>query len=928
MKKLIRGVCLALVCALMVNITACTDPQESSSNSLPQASDTTQSSSNSPDTEEVEPAVGIDDFVGKMEKSRYADETLTSTEFGLSNPGRVGIIQSEIKELYGKKDDSEFAEGCVFTFNEDAESDVVELNRLIGLAKEKNDGQAVKIKFPNRPVYLNVDESTSLDTYQTVNFYDFDGLYLEGGEDTVLNFVVGSAWKGAFGFTRCKNVYINDIEIDYPVTPALTGTVVERSSENMTVTVSLDGEYDQTIAAFKKNKTLINKLQSLIEFDVLTGAPRDNGMMLIGSDGFVSSWDFTEKNGQHLVTFTFANGFKQTLKEKLPVKGNKIAFAFTMYAYNGFTIREGENFYMENVQIDTCPGMGIDITSKNAYFNRVAFKPTRGRLMTSTADGLHARACTGDVKITNCEFIGTHDDAANVKSGYYYNLNPTFNYFDKKITITRIAEANTMPEVGDEIAIYRKSDFSLVTTVKVAGCTGNEDTYVIETEKRLPNNDYTDCVATNITHSCDLEFSNNYIANKRNRGILVQTRKAVLKNNTFTRVCAGSIQVSTALFGGYEATVPYNVTIKDNKFINNCNVVGQIPDGDISAFAYLGSGDVGSAGAIQEVVLENNYIAKTGSTAVSYKAVSNSSIKNNLFYNAAMGTDNELMFAAVYFKNSADVTVSGNYNYSTLAKEGFSGITLDGSTLKGDINVTDDNFKMDFLSLEGEVVRYGIDKINDESIVIDGNVEEWATMGNQIDLIGHSVATGAEIAPKDYADVFGVELAKIAISDKGIYLAFSVRDNKMDVKTKWDFWTGDCVEIFMSDYFEMPSTDMHVYKEKGNVAQFAMAPGSNWQIAVGDHRTNSTLAAKIETEWQYKVVLTDTGYAGEVFMPFETMPSLKENLENGGELGIAIVFADNDRNDIDRTRLQVGNVPHFTEVWKMRTLKMPRFTLN
>ena len=194
MKKLIRGVCLALVCALMVNITACTDPQESSSNSLPQASDTTQSSSNSSDTEEVEPAVGIDDFVGKMEKSRYADETLTSTEFGLSNPGRVGIIQSEIKELYGKKDDSEFAEGCVFTFNEDAESDVVELNRLIGLAKEKNNGQAVKIKFPNRPVYLNVDESTSLDTYQTVNFYDFDGLYLEGGEDTVLNFVVGIAW--------------------------------------------------------------------------------------------------------------------------------------------------------------------------------------------------------------------------------------------------------------------------------------------------------------------------------------------------------------------------------------------------------------------------------------------------------------------------------------------------------------------------------------------------------------------------------------------------------------------------------------------------------------------------------------------------------------------------------------------------------------
>ena len=610
MNKLIRVVCLALALTFMGSAVACKGNDGATSDSSIQASDSSSESS-VPDVPDVpeKPEEGIDDFVAKMEQSIYADETLTSKEFGLSNPERVGIIQSEIQELYGKKDDSEFADGCIFTFDENASSDVDELNRLIDLAKAKNQGQAVKIKFPNRAVYFNIDESTSSDTYQTVNFYDFDGLYLEGGENTVLNFVVSSCWKGAFGFTRCKNVYINDIEIDYPVTPALTGTVVERSSENMTVTVALDGDYDQTVEAFRKNKTLINNLQSLIEFDVLTGAPRDNGMMLIGSDGFVSSWEFkTGDDGQHLVTFTFANGYKQTLKEKLPVKGNKMAFAFTMYAYNGFTIREGENFYMENVQIDTCPGMGIDITSKNAYFNRISFKPTRGRLMTATADGLHARACTGEVKITNSEFIGTHDDAANVKSGYYYNLSPTFNYFDKKITITRIAEANTMPEVGDEIAIYRKSDFSLVTTVKVAGCTGNEDTYVISTATRLPQNDYTDCVATNITHSCDLEFKNNYIANKRNRGILVQTRKAEIKNNTFTRVCAGSIQVSTVLFGGYEATVPYDVTIADNKFINNCNIVGQIPDGDVTAFAYLGSGDVGAAGAIQEVVVRVFYI--------------------------------------------------------------------------------------------------------------------------------------------------------------------------------------------------------------------------------------------------------------------------------------------------------------------------------
>ena len=63
-------------------------------------------------------------------------------------------------------------------------------------------------------------------------------------------------------------------------------------------------------------------------------------------------------------------------------------------------------------------------------------------------------------------------------------------------------------------------------------------------------------------------------------------------------------------------------------------------------------------------------------------------------------------------------------------------------------------------------------------------------------------------------------------------------------------------------------------------------------------------------------------------MPFSTLPGVKESLEAGGEVGIAVVFADNDRDDINRTRLQVGNVPHFVESWKMRTAKMPRYLLG
>ena len=40
---------------------------------------------------------------------------------------------------------------------------------------------------------------------------------------------------------------------------------------------------------------------------------------------------------------------------------------------------------------------------------------------------------------------------------------------------------------------------------------------------------------------------------------------------------------------------------------------------------------------------------------------------------------------------------------------------------------------------------------------------------------------------------------------------------------------------------------------------------------------------------------------------------------------MAFVFMDADRDDINRKRIQVSNVPHFVETYKTKTAKMPVF---
>ena len=162
-------------------------------------------------------------------------------------------------------------------------------------------------------------------------------------------------------------------------------------------------------------------------------------------------------------------------------------------------------------------------------------------------------------------------------------------------------------------------------------------------------------------------------------------------------------------------------------------------------------------------------------------------------------------------------------------------------------------------------------------------------------------------------------------TDDGIYIAFDIKDNLIECKTANDFWLGDCIELFLSTVTSFPNADMQVYKEQGAVMQAAFAPtwSSTGFRTVASVRTNSGMVEKANL-LEAQLVLTDDGYTGEIFIPYAMSEDLRTAVAEGKPVDMAIVGADCERKN-GLKRVQAGNVPHFVEAFKTKTVLMPQY---
>ncbi|MDR2201756.1 MAG: right-handed parallel beta-helix repeat-containing protein [Clostridiales bacterium] len=868
----------------------------------------------------------IAEYVGTLGADEYAVPDLVGA-YGLSDAGNVGVRASEAQKIkYPVKDDSEFLPANIIDFEGFAGTyadDSARLDAVIAEAKSRNgQGQgAVKIKLPNRSVLINADYAgTHIGGESAVRLTDFNGLEIVGaGDATELLIYTPTSWKKGIVVTNCQNLRLQNIRLDYKISPTLRGEVIDVDESLLRVTYKIPASFNETVQKLRSVPALGGTLDSVVEYDKNTSAPRERGNTLIREEDYFDSLVLSGEGENITAVLTFKEGYRARFLKPRP--GELAAFAFTMYDAHGINVSGGKNLYLEGCGLNSAPGMAFFANQvENFYVNRFNMTLSRDRLMTATADGFHLLAMTGGVSITGSVLENSHDDAVNIKAGYYYGVDGA-DAVNKVLRLTRSTESNPLPRPGDVLGVYDKVTFDLIGRLTVVSATGGELIQNVTVAERLSGKDWIGKVVTNTTYAPAFAFADNIVRDKRNRGVLAQVPDAVIENNTFKNVMHGAVSLHTSLDNFNEGTLPQKPTVRNNKFINNGYASINAISADVSVFAFAESSVVAPSATLKEADVRNNYFESSGRAGVAFLGVSDSVIDGNLFYNTGRTSAETDFECAILLQNADSVTVSRNYNYYTMESETWAGIITKGLTKPDRITLTD-NSNLYFQELDGAAPEYSVPKAA-SAIAVDGDLSDWNGAGYSVGMVGSSLATGDAVDASAYADVFGVEVCKLTWNDSGLYFAFRVRDDNPDYASAVDFWHGDCVELFLTDMLTLPNADFQLLRGEEQYDTLHLAVSPSWTVFASS-RTKDAITANKATA-QIVCVPVAGGYTVEAFLPFALLPRVKDAVDGGRGVAIAFVFADGDRDNIGRKRLQVSNVPHFVENYKTKTAKMPRY---
>ncbi len=861
----------------------------------------------------------------KLQKDAYTDSTLTDVCYGLNDPGNVGVVKEDFdKVLYPIPSDAEF-EGEIINWTEYVHEgdNLSKLKAILKEAAQKN-AQGIKVKL-NMPE----NEVIDIDTYRADSYSyaieqkGLDGFYLQGNGCTFNIQYRNLDYRGFMYLKDGGDIHMQNLTIDYEVKPAVTGVIESYDMENLSVKIAVDPECNEWVRRLQNNEGTIF---SYLEYNKANRIPKEDGTYVVDSSGtnlMFSGYSIegSEKGGYHLTVH-----FNKAAETNVTANGvgDYASVQFSYYVFNNLDFHDCGNIWLESITMHSSPAMAVvGFWNENMYINRlrITVKEGTNQLITTNADAIHILQNSGEVQVTNSLVENAHDDAMNLKSGYWYDL-AGYDVLEGTITIARATESVKMPKEGETLEVYDRENFEKKATLTVESVTGTAMCYVIKVKESLVEQDiekWTDCVVANDS-SANLLFKNNIVQNKRNRGVIMMADNAVFENNTFQNVAHGAIFSWAVLDQFNECGVAGDSAYKNNKFINVNYKYPGTTVGDIYIQAIAST--YGPCGVIKNMQIENNFFAKSAATSVSLVSVEDAVVSHNLYYNPSRvyeGTE-----SVVFLYNTDKIVMEENYCYCPESAN-LKGVYPGGTTTEKCVALSD-NYGLelgsdaDFVSNSEQQVAY----LDQQTIQIDGDLSDW-TVGTDIVITGASTEDERNAEESWYADHFKVKMAKLAYNDEGIYLGFDIYDDELVFKGTENFWYGDCVEIFMTASTEMPNADMKLYRNLSSTLQLVCVPDWKTGYYLEEDRTSASIVEQGD-KFEAKVVRTDDGYCGEVFIPFEVVPDFKEAIDNGQGIAINCVFADAERSNMPR--IQLANVAHIVESNKKMTVTSIRYIFS
>lgn len=844
----------------------------------------------------------INDLAIKLSTDEFQSDGLQSYKknaAGLEDAAAVGVDKERFdsQRLYGSETLAPTVTLNYADYGLDGTDSLDDTLAFIAMleAAKTHSPQLVKLVLPSGDLDF-IEQVNTIDTSTSIVIRNMKNIIISGADT---NFYFHGETRGVV-IENSENIYFENINIDWGIPPTSTAKVI--SSDGKTFVV-------EALPGFTFNEQ--TRVSAFLEFSHTAFVPRTRGNDIYGD---VETTRYLGNNQLEIV-FKSRHG-------AAPIN-TLVAVRHYLYEFDCFFINNSKNIYFESIQMYSAPGMGVRAYStENLYFNRFStkLKPNMARIMTVTADALHFIDCLGDLIVTNSLFEYTGDDALN-EHGMYLN-------------ITEIIDANTLravnprgynfaPKVGDHIEVHTTMDLTLVQQLTVKAVTNANPGFIIEFNETLSDDVKINDVIGNASRTPQLLFENNIVRNKRCRGVLIQTRGATIRNNTFANLSDAGILVTADANDWYESITSHDILIENNKFLKNNYGVGNTA-GDIAITAFGKGYNTASVGAIKRVTIHNNFFGNGANAGIAANSVDGLTISNNLIHNTALLPKTSQMENGIYFGYSTNVALLNNI-VNLNASSTFKPLRVGPSVNPDTITVTN-NVGFDQSDVSSKVVQalFRLDKLTPSTTLslMGSDLQDWQSLAQNMQILGIS---DVELNEREFDDsTFKLNGLWVTYDDEGLYIAYDIYDNDVRYATTSSFWEGDGVEIFMSQEAESQDPLNVVRLSNDSTLQLFMSGNETYGNKAVALRTSAAALALADTIiMNFTEKSNGQGYIGKAFIPFTVIPGIKQSIDSQLPFAFAINFMDVDNDDI---RVQYATVPNPVEFNKAVPYKMSKLT--
>ena len=359
-------------------------------------------------------------------------------------------------------------------------------------------------------------------------------------------------YKGAFDFTDCQNITLENLVFDTSENINSAGIVTAVDTDNCTFDVkcfddcALDGH--QVIRG-------INSMDEDGSPDYLLATTLETPYEMIGAK-------------------TARVHCAQTLKsslELLPI-GEKMCFRHSLGMFkdlenSAITFHNCENTVLNDITVYSSAGFMIVVFPRchNMTINRYRVVCPEGsnRLMASNIDAIHLLGLSGKLVVKDCYFDGLGDDALNIHSTAGTISSIDGNSITLKNGRFDIPLGDNWCKANDKIAVYTK-DFALKGYFNVEDYNNS-----CITSSDISDNFEVGDIVGNTAFYADTEIIGCTIKNSRARALLLQTENIKIKDCTFFGISRPAILFAPDIKVWHEVG-PINNAVIENCVIEKC----------------------------------------------------------------------------------------------------------------------------------------------------------------------------------------------------------------------------------------------------------------------------------------------------------------------------------------------------------------------